>query len=307
MTRPVGPSAVWSGEAGAAFAVLGLCWVPVLLGLVLWTGGQLASVVSGHGLAPVRPDVAFGTTLLAHGPAAPWPQTPPALVWTATVVVVAAVALPAAFVGRLVVQLRSGGRSLAGPRELGSLTGRAAVRRARQLRPRLLREVSGPDVGISLGRFGRAAVRASWEDVVLAVMAPRAGKTTSLAVPAILAAPGAVIATSNKADLWTATAALRAERTGQRVWVFDPQQITYAEQTWWWNPLRGVTTVEEAHRLAGHFVQEIRGGSRHVGSDFWTSAAHDLLTSLLLAAACGGRDLVEVYEWLNDPVLTTPV
>jgi type IV secretory pathway TraG/TraD family ATPase VirD4 len=138
-------------------------------------------------------------------------------------------------------------------------------------------------------------------------MAPRAGKTTSLAVPAILAAPGAVIATSNKADLWMATAALRAERTGERVWVFDPQWIAYAEQTWWWNPLRGLTTVEESHRLAGHFVQEIRGGGRQTGSDFWTSAAHDLLTSLLLAAAAGGRDLTEVYEWLNDPVLTTPV
>jgi type IV secretory pathway TraG/TraD family ATPase VirD4 len=122
-----------------------------------------------------------------------------------------------------------------------------------------------------------------------------------------LDAPGAVIATSNKADLWAATAALRAEHTGERVWVFDPQQITYTERTWWWNPLRGVRTVEDAHRLAGHFVQEIRTGTRQTGGDFWTAAAHDLLTSLLLAAALANRDLIEVYEWLNDPVLATPV
>jgi type IV secretory pathway TraG/TraD family ATPase VirD4 len=64
-------------------------------------------------------------------------------------------------------------------------------------------------------------------------------------------------------------------------------------------------TVEEAHRLAGHFVQEVRParGDR----DFWTAAPHDLFTGLLLAAGASGRDLVEVYEWLNDPVLVTPV
>src|SRR5690606_30439919 len=129
----------------------------------------------------------------------------------------------------------------------------------------------------------------SWEDVVLAVMAPRAGKTTSLAVPAILDAPGAVVATSNKSDLWATTAAVRSADTGAPVRVFDPQGITGEQRTWWWNPLDGVTTVEEAHRLAGHFIQEVRGdrGDR----DFWTSAAHDLLTGLLLAAGLSGRQL----------------
>ena len=117
-------------------------------------------------------------------------------------------------------------------------------------------------------------------------------KTTALAVPSILDAPGAVVATSNKNDLWAATSQLRAQQTGERVWVFDPQQIVYADRTWWWNPLRGVTTVEEAHRLAGHFVQEVRPerGDR----DFWSTAALDLLTGLLLAAGSSGRDLVEV-------------
>lgn len=40
----------------------------------------------------------------------------------------------------------------------------------------------------------------------------------------------------------------------------DSTEIAYAEQTWW-EPLLGVTTVEEAHRLAEHFVQEVRGGN----------------------------------------------
>jgi hypothetical protein len=118
------------------------------------------------------------------------------------------------------------------------------------------------------------------------------------------ASSGPVIATSNKADLWGTTADPRARETGEPVWVFDPQRITGVEREWWWNPLRGVTSVEEAHRLAEHFVQEVRGdrGDR----DFWTSAALDLLTGLLLAVALSGRGLNEMYEWLNDPVLSTP-
>jgi len=307
--RVAGPSALSSGQAGTAFAVLGACWVPVAVAALVWTGGGVASLAFGHGWPVVALDARFGVRLLSGGPSAVFPSVPGPAVWAASVVVGAVVAVPLLVLVRVVRRLVGGPASLARARELGSLTGSASVVRARQLRPslRASQSLEDGDVGVALGRHGRAAVRASWEDVVLAVMAPRAGKTTSLAVPAILAAPGAVIATSNKADLWAATAALRADATGERVWVFDPQQIAYAEQTWWWNPLRGVTTVEEAHRLAGHFVQEIRGGSRSVGSDFWTSAAHDLLTSLLLAAAVSDGDLTDVYEWLNDPVLPTPV
>ena len=95
---------------------------------------------------------------------------------------------------------------------------------------------------------------ASWEDTVVAFMAPRSGKTTAQAIPFVLSAPGPVIATSNKSDLWAATAALREPATGGRVWLFDPQHITYQPQTWWWNLLDGLRTVEDAHRLAGHFV-----------------------------------------------------
>jgi type IV secretory pathway TraG/TraD family ATPase VirD4 len=295
------------GVAGPV-SMLAAIWLPVVISAVAWLGGQLATALTGHGWAPVSFGWDFARRLAVDGPGPIWPGTPPVLVWIVTVVLVGAVAAPAVAVA---IRLTAWTPSLARAADLGSLTGRHGTDRARQLRPSLARSVARrpapADLGIALGRLGRRPLRTSWEDVVLAVMAPRAGKTTALAVPAILDAPGAVIATSNKADLWAATAALRAERTRERVWVFDPQQIAYAERTWWWNPLRDVTTVEEAGRLAGHFVQEIRDGTQRHGNDFWTAAAHDLLTSLLLAAAASGRDLTEVYEWLNDPVLTTPV
>ena len=161
------------------------------------------------------------------------------------------------------------------------------------------------DVGVPLGLLdpNGPALRASWEDVCLAVMAPRAGKTTALAVPAVLDAPGPVVATSNKADLWTTTSRLRAD-VGP-VWTFDPQGIAgHRQPTFWWNPLAGVTTLEAANRLAGHFITEVEDDGRR---DFWVSAGQDLLTAMLLAAGVANRTLVDVYRWLANPVTDEPV
>ena len=163
------------------------------------------------------------------------------------------------------------------------------------------------DIGLVLGRLKQPGgngpdLYASWEDTLIAFMGPRSGKTTSLGIPYVLSAPGAVIATSNKSDLWAATAELRAA-SGAHVWVFDPQRITAAGQRWWWNPLAALTSVEAAHRLASHFVLTIDDESKR---DIWGPAAQELLTSLLLAAAASRRTLREVSRWLDDPGSPTP-
>src|SRR5664280_1018278 len=85
-------------------------------------------------------------------------------------------------------------------------------------------------------------------------------------------------------QLWAATAGLRAKQTGERVWTFDPQRITYAAQSWWWNPLRGLAGVVEAERTR----------------DIWGPAAQELVAALLLAAARAGRTISDVYTWLAD-------
>jgi type IV secretory pathway TraG/TraD family ATPase VirD4 len=309
MGRIVGPRPGLPPELVLPLGLILACWAPVAGLAAVWVGGHAASWVTGRGWTAPAFGWEFARRLMSGGPGALWPDTSPFLVWAATGAVVS---LPA--LGMVAAVRRSGTdrtTSLGAARELRELSPRRAAARATRLRADLAgvnpRRVAPSDTGVALGRpaGARAVLRASWEDVLLAVMAPRTGKTTALSVPTILNAPGAVVATSNKSDLWAATAELRARRTGGRIWVFDPQQIAHTDRTWWWNPLRGVTSVEEAHRLAGHFIQEVRGerGDR----DFWSAAAHDLLTGLLLAAALDGRTLVEVYEWLNDPALTTPI
>jgi type IV secretory pathway TraG/TraD family ATPase VirD4 len=303
-------------DAALAWAIPGVAAAAAFCAASVWVAGATVSAVGGHGF--VLPPASRSTVarLVAGGPAAVWPGVAhPLAVWVVAGCLVAGattvVALVVAMVLRRVGQSghTDAARALAGPRDVAGMVGRAADLRARQLRPSLhadgretRRLLSRSDVGLPLGVLGRGgtALRSSWEDVALAVFAPRAGKTTSLAVPGILEAPGPVVATSNKADLWAATAGIRSS-DDRTVWTFDPQQITHGTQGWWWNPLAGLTTVEQAHRLAGHFIQEIRSDSH---TDFWTSAAHDLLTSLVLAAASDDRSLSDVYEWLNDPVGT---
>ncbi|TDD84309.1 hypothetical protein E1298_20115 [Actinomadura rubrisoli] len=104
--------------------------------------------------------------------------------------------------------------------------------------------------------------------------------------------------------MWAAISTVRADRTGGQTWLFDPQHITYQPQTWWWNPLAALNTVEDAHRLAGHFVLTVDDGQK---KDLWGPAAQDLLCALFLAAATSGRSLHHIAQWLDEPAVPTPI
>ena len=289
-------------------------WGIAAVGALAWVAGRLASLVSGHGWNN-GPGFGWGFAqeLVGRHFDLLWPGVPPTLVGVLFVVLlvlaVAAIMVPWTMLSHRRRPADDPLPSLAQPRDVAALAPQGAAERAIRLRPSLRgrkpKQIPPTDVGLLLGHLTRFKVplRASWEDVLLAIMAPRAGKTTALAVPAILDAPGSVVATSNKSDLWAATSGPRAEEG--TVWVFDPQAIAHHPQTFWWNPLAGVTTVEEAHRLATHFIQEIR--DERTGKDFWSAAAQDLLTALMLAAATSDSTLTDVYRWLNDSMLPEPV
>ena len=251
MSRALGPRVGIGHDMAAPAAVVALLAVPVALAAWAWTAGCTASWLTGHGFTGPALSTEFATGFVTTGPAGPWPGVPALAVWTLFAAGVAAALAVVVGVWWKVTAGPAGAdplRSLATETALAALAPAGAAARARQLRPSLAgeRRIPPGDVGVALGRLlpKGPVLRTSWEDVLLAVMAPRAGKTTALAIPAILDAPGAVIATSNKADLWAATAALRAEATGETVWTFDPQRIAHAPQTWWWNPLSEVDGVD---------------------------------------------------------------
>jgi type IV secretory pathway TraG/TraD family ATPase VirD4 len=193
-------------------------------------------------------------------------------------------------------------RYMASREDLAALSPEGVTESARRLRPSLarLRDPAADETGVLIGRtvVGDMPLRQSWEDMAVDIWGPRTGKTTARAIPAIVAAPGAVLVTSVKGDVVDATREVRAARG--RVWVFDPQGVLGEEPTWWWNPLAGIGSITAARRLAAHFGAAERepGVQRDA---FFDPAGEELVANLLLAAAVSGRTIIDAYRWSVSP------
>jgi len=316
VSRALGPRASGAeGGTAAGWVVLIACWSAVAVSGLIWAAATVAGAVAGGRTESFG--VKFTRDLLHGRTQDAWPHTS-----TAAVVIIA-VAMAALAAGLATGVFRLAGRWRAAPGDpvaalarnprMRTLTRVQVLRGVAGLRRSLAgtdpRSIDPAQAGLALGRLMRSGRRAgpvvyaSWEDTLVNFMGPRTGKTTTQTIPYVLSAPGPVIATSNKSDLWAATAALREQATGGRVWLFDPQHITYQSQTWWWNLLDRLHTVEDAHRLAGHFVLTVADEHRR---DLWGPAAQDLLSALFLAAAAAGLTLREVAGWLNEPGVPVP-
>jgi type IV secretory pathway TraG/TraD family ATPase VirD4 len=308
MSRAAGPRVpILAGSGAGVWVVLLLGWGLAVGGWLAWFAARIAAALTGHRISSYGEHWIIS---LARGRTGQtWPGTPTVLVLLLGAALAGA-AIAAGIVTWRVIAARiprpgDPVAALAANPQIRPLTPIPAAETAIRLRPSLAgadpRALPSGDTGLLLGDLKRPAGRgpalfASWEDTLIAFMAPRSGKTTTLSIPHVLSAPGAVVATSNKADLWAATAQLRTE-SGSTVWLFDPQRITGGDQRWWWNPLAGLATVEAAHRIASHFVLTIDDSSRR---DLWGPAAQDLLCAVLLAAASSGRSLRECGRWLAD-------
>jgi type IV secretory pathway TraG/TraD family ATPase VirD4 len=137
------------------------------------------------------------------------------------------------------------------------------------------------------------------------VWGARSGKTSKRVVRAIIDAPAAVLATTNKRDVPDMTADIRARRG--KAWLFDPQGIAGdGKPTFTYNPLDQVTSVSEAQRLAAIFEASTREPGARTDAH-WDTAGRDLLAWLFLAAAAHELPLGQVWEWLSNPDDAAPV
>lgn len=297
-------------------------WVPlsILATMALAAGGLgalsvaggLASTISGHGWHSP-----YGWSLLralVQGDLASiWPGVPNGLIITFTALIGAvfltALALAVLAVRRRMPDPNDPARHLAGPAAVAHLTLPKLVEQAQHLRPSLAgippEDLDPAEFGALLGRLrpNGPELRRSLEDVELAIMAPRSFKTSAYAIPRVLAAKGACVVTSRRADVWQATAAYRAKNKGVPVHVFDPQRIAHHPQEWWWDPLDGIDNVEDAGRLAGHFIAGVADDDAR---ELWGPAASELLGELILAAALDRRSLDDVFAWLVDSSTGVP-
>jgi type IV secretory pathway TraG/TraD family ATPase VirD4 len=156
---------------------------------------------------------------------------------------------------------------------------------------------------------------AGWRSSMTAIMGTGSGKTTALAIRLILRAPGSVYYTSNKRDVFDCVTWGR-EQIG-KVWTFDPQEIAGLKPTWWWNPLSYVaqrhadgTVVDGAEVRATTMADLFADASKDPEAKtdaYFDPAARELMSYLLLAAACADLPITQVLRWANKPNKNTPV
>ncbi|NMD57985.1 type IV secretory system conjugative DNA transfer family protein [Tsukamurella columbiensis] len=182
--------------------------------------------------------------------------------------------------------------------DLESLSEAAVTAKAERLRA-----FTAPGVvpGMPIGRDLTTGemLYGSIEDLQLDIWGPRRGKSTSRVIPAICAAPGPVVTTSNKRDVLDATR-LHRERQGV-VWIFDPQRVANEPPTWWWNPLTWVTDDERAAKLADRFANSAAGDAAKK-DPYFEPEGQGLLAAVILGCALNKDSIMRVYELVNDPL-----
>ncbi|WP_435592147.1 type IV secretory system conjugative DNA transfer family protein [Nocardia sp. bgisy118] len=137
----------------------------------------------------------------------------------------------------------------------------------------------------------------------------RTGKTMAWAIPAVLAAWGPCLATSNKPDLYRHTLSGREQRGW--IWLCDLQAVTgKVECGFWVNLLAQVDNLPAARKLAGFFVSAASGSASQAANakvdSYFDGGAQELLALYMYAAACADGDLLHVAEWLGRDQDQTP-
>ncbi|MGZ3103476.1 type IV secretory system conjugative DNA transfer family protein [Streptomyces sp. H72] len=276
----------------------------VTLSAASWAGAAAGAVLTGDQAAPASP-------LTVYRMATDWSG-----VWahSQTASAIGAALVDVAVVGLIVWGLRWTFRwfrnpsSLATLHQVRELAPKAAARTATRLRASLRdtrpKEIPARDRGVLLGDHLPSGVelRGSDEDTYVAIMAPRAGKSTSLAIPVAEEAPAGLLMTSNKADVYAATLASRS-RVGH-AWILDTQGVAQTERAMWWDMIAQAETLEGAERLASHFITQI---TSEQADPFWSQAAGDLLVGLFRAAYHDGGTVRDVMKWLADPREKAPM
>jgi type IV secretion system protein VirD4 len=156
--------------------------------------------------------------------------------------------------------------------------------------------VRGPERGrVVLGREGRNLLAAEPRASVMVIAPAQSGKTTGLAVPAILEWDGPVLATSVKGDLAHDTLGARAAVGDVRV--FDPTGAT-GLPTAAWSPVGASGTWEGARRTAARLLEVREGRGASSDETFWRPAAARYLAPLLYAASREQLVMGDVLSWI---------
>jgi type IV secretion system protein VirD4 len=151
-------------------------------------------------------------------------------------------------------------------------------------------------LGTVPGLLHPGLVAAERAQSVVVVGPTQSGKTSALAVPAILAWEGPVVAASVKSDLLRSTQGRRNERG--RIWCIDPTGSTGARPSTW-SPLTLCGDWAQARRVAADLAESAKAEGTTADGEFWSATAAKLLAPLLFAAARDNRSMADVVRWVD--------
>jgi type IV secretion system protein VirD4 len=175
-----------------------------------------------------------------------------------------------------------------------SLSPQAAVRKARATCP----DLPAWQAPILIGRAKGHDVAGTRADSYLVIAPPQTLKTAVIASWA-QDAPGALLATSSRGDLYRHTAIPRA-RSGE-VLVLNADGDPSIPCNLAWSPVGGCEDPEVAIRRAGDLMAAAPRDSS--GKDAWhEDRGAQLLRYALHAAAVSGADMRQVAAWVHDPL-----
>lgn len=281
-----------------------LCGGVAVTAATTWAGAAAGAVLTGGPVAPVSPVTIYQ---MAGDWSAVWPGSPIAS-GIAAALLDAVVIVFLVWGIRLALRWHRNGLGLATLDQVRDLTPGPAAHTATRMRASLKgadpKKLPARDRGVLLGNHLPSGVelRGSDEDTFVAIMAPRAGKSTSIAIPVAEEAPAALVMTSNKADVYAAT---RYSRLGVgNVWTLDTQGVAQTKRGMWWDMIAQAETLEGAERLASHFINQTTSDQ---ADPFWSQSASDLLVGLFRAAWWSGGTVRDVMKWIADPKEKAPL
>lgn len=134
---------------------------------------------------------------------------------------------------------------------------------------------------------------------------PQRGKTRSIISPSVVVAPGPVVSTSIKTDVYDATA--DARRHLGRIWVFNPAPdrdepvVPRGAKELRWSPVSTADDWDTAMLTAEAMAQAAMAGAGTSDAKHWGQRAADLLGPLLHAAAVSEpqRSINDVRRWVQ--------
>ncbi len=125
------------------------------------------------------------------------------------------------------------------------------------------------------------------------------GKTSCVVIPTVLTAPGALVSTSTKPDVFSATMGWRSKMG--RCFLFDltgEAEIPTNAVALRWSPVIGCEDYDRAEDIANAIAASARPNARNTEASHWVERSTAWLAPVLHAAALKRADMMQVCKWV---------